>query len=490
MNILKTVRSKYLSLILLLIAIGIGFPSYFLFNKFSDNFIERSKVMINAGMNVVHGSINKCMNTPGKKDVQRLLIDFVENDYLTNVRIYSRKNEILFSTNEKEIGMDISIVEPHHLNIVVPSIVFLKEKNMFSAHSPILNRPGCYDCHDKNQEIIAFIEFETHLTTSEKKFLTGISHTLFFGIVIVVSLFFLLYYFFNKLIGKPLLNTIGAFNSVAAGNLEISLPEKSKDEFGEMNKHFNGMVNKLKDTKREIEEFHLEQLHHVDKLATLGELTAEIAHEINNPNGIILSRSDYLLMETEENNNFAEYRSDLEAILKQSEKIKIVTSNILRYGRKLSQNFAPLKASEIIEQSISILQPKIKVKKIIIEKNYLREESLIFVDSVQLEQLIINLLGNAIYASDYYDKIILSLFEENEKLVITIEDFGIGMKESVKKNIFSPFYTTKAEKKGTGLGLYIVKNICENLKADISCTSEYGKGSKFTVIFEKYSEVL
>ena len=490
MNILKTVRSKYLSLTLFLIIFGLGFPSYFLFNQFSDNSIERSKVMINAGMNVVHGSINKCMNTPGKKDVQNFISDYVQNEYLTHVRIYNTKNIILFSTNEEEIGIDISVVEPHHKNISVPSIVFQKEKNMFSAHSAILNKSGCNNCHNKNQEIIAFIEIESHLTPAERKFLTGINHTLLLWIVILVVLFFLLYYFFNKLIGKPLINTIRAFNSVAEGNLEISLQEKSKDEFGEMNKHFNGMVNKLNDTKIKIEEFHLEQLHHVDKLATLGELTAEIAHEINNPNGIILSRSDYLLMDTEENSNFAEYRSDLEAILKQSEKIKIVTSNILRYGRKLSQNFEPVQASVIIEQSISILQPKIKAKKIIIEKDFLREESLIFVDSVQLEQLIINLLGNAIYASDYYDKIILSLFEENNKLVITIEDFGIGMKENVKNNIFSPFYTTKAEKKGTGLGLYIVKNICENLKAEISCTSEYGKGSKFTVIFDKHSEDL
>jgi len=490
MNPLKTVRSKYLYLTLILIIIGIGFPSYFLFNKFSDNFLERSEVMINAGMNVVHGSINKCMNTPGKKDVQKFITDFVKNDYFTNVRIYSTKNEILFSTNEEEIGMDISVVEPHHRNVSVPNIVFQKEKNMFSAHSAVVNRPGCNDCHNKDQKIIGFVEIEAHLTDSERKFLTGINHTFLLWTVVLSLLLFLLYYFFNRLIGKPLLITIGAFNSVAEGNLDISLPEKRKDEFGEMNKHFNGMVNKLKDTKREIEEFHLEQLHHVDKLATLGELTAEIAHEINNPNGIILSRSDYLLMETEENSNFAEYIADLEVILKQSEKIKIVTSNILRYGRKLSQNFAPLKAAEIIEQSISVLQPKIKKKKLIIEKNFLSKEPLIFVDSVQLEQLVINLLGNAIDASDYYDKIILSLIEEHNKLVIIIEDFGIGMKESVREKIFSPFYTTKTEKKGTGLGLYIVKNICENLKADISCTSEYGKGTTFKLIFEKHNEAL
>ena len=85
---------------------------------------------------------------------------------------------------------------------------------------------------------------------------------------------------------------------------------------------------------------------------------------------------------------------------------------------------------------------------------------------------------------------ILSLNDQNEKLIFTIEDFGIGMQESVRAKIFSPFYTTKTEKKGTGLGLYIVKNICENLKADISCTSEYMKGTTFKVIFEKYSEAL
>jgi len=246
MKILQTVRSKYLALTLILIIIGIGFPSYFLFNQFSDNFQERSKVMINAGINVVHASINKCMNNPGKRDVQQFISDYVKNEYLTNVRIYNTNNEILFSTREEEIGLDISIVEPHHQNVGVPDIVFLEEKNMFSAHSIIKNRPGCDDCHDKNQEIIAFLEIETHLTESEKKFLTGMNHTFMLWIVVLSLLLFLLYYFFNKLIGKPLSNTIGAFNSVAEGNLDVSLLENREDEFGKLNKHFNGMVKKLK----------------------------------------------------------------------------------------------------------------------------------------------------------------------------------------------------------------------------------------------------
>jgi signal transduction histidine kinase len=244
------------------------------------------------------------------------------------------------------------------------------------------------------------------------------------------------------------------------------------------------MVENIKKSNKKIEEFHFEQLQHADKLVTLGELTAEIAHEINNPTAIILSRADYLSLETNDNPQIKEYSGDIDVILQQTEKISKITSSILRYGRKLPQDFRSIKLCDVIKQGIIVVQPKLSKKSLRIDKQFDEEDCYISGDTIQLEQVIINLLTNAIDASGSGEKILIRLYSNDEgNIILEICDNGIGMDEETTKNIFSPFFTTKSDKKGTGLGLYIVKNICENMNAKINCTSELGKGTTFTIVF-------
>ncbi len=243
------------------------------------------------------------------------------------------------------------------------------------------------------------------------------------------------------------------------------------------------MVNRLRDSQEEINKLHFEQLQHADRLITLGELTSETAHEINNHTAIIMSRADYLSFEAEQNNKIMGYSDDINVILSQTEKISEITKNVLQHSKKIEKNFGEVDLSEVVENTLTTLNPILKKKNIKLSKSIMPEKAIITGDALQLEQALTNLVINSLDAMDGDGSLIISLNAENSSYVLSVKDSGSGIKENIKDQIFSPFFTTKTGGKGSGLGLYIVKNICKNHNADITVVSNEGEGTTFRIKF-------
>ena len=277
---------------------------------------------------------------------------------------------------------------------------------------------------------------------------------------------------------------------VKSGDLSTRLPAKKDDEFGIIEGHFNHMISHLSASQEKIDALHFEQLQRADKMVTLGELAAEMAHEINNPAGIIMSRTDYLLLETDEKQDIGYYKDDLEVILNQTEKISRITGSILKYSRKLPKDFKEINILKVVDESAGILRPRFEKKNITLNKSYKCEyncpKANIFGDFQQMEQVFTNLFNNALDAMQEGGKLHVDIrCLSVSKVQVKITDTGIGMSDEVKSQILSPFYTTKSAEKGTGLGLYIAKNICNNHNAEIICESAINIGTTFTILFNK-----
>jgi signal transduction histidine kinase len=274
-------------------------------------------------------------------------------------------------------------------------------------------------------------------------------------------------------------------DEVEQGNLTVSLPAEKNDEIGMLEKNFNKMVSKLKKSQMQIEEMHFEQLRHADKLVTLGELAAEMAHEINNPAAIIMSRADYLQMESDNNYQLENYKEDLEVILNQTQRVSKITQNILKYSKKLPKNFEKINLIEITNESLKILEPRLNKYNIQLIKNFKMSNATIVGDLTQIEQVITNLVNNGIDAIGQNGEMKIDIESTEKNLIkLKISDNGEGIEEHILDKIFSPFFTTKKGNKGTGLGLYIVKNICKNHNAEIICHSKIGKGTQFIITFK------
>jgi PAS domain S-box-containing protein len=222
-----------------------------------------------------------------------------------------------------------------------------------------------------------------------------------------------------------------------------------------------------------------ERLILAERLSSLGELTAGVAHELRNPlagikiNTQILSRKKDL-SETD--------RRVLEGTLEGVDKIQKIVDDMLHFARPKPAHFQEENINEVIEKSLPVLQAKLHKGNISFV--FSRGEGLpqVRIDVHQVQQVLINLLLNAIQAMETGGTLTIRTFPENGRGVgVEIRDTGVGIPAPNLKKIFDPFFTTKSE--GTGLGLSISMKILDNHRATLDVESEEGKGSAFTIHF-------
>lgn len=487
----KTIKSKFIFVTVVFIILTAGIPTFFLLTKFKENFHQRSETMITTTLDVVNnGILNEMMVLHRDMDIQRIIDHISKTKSISHIRIFDKNGTIKYSTIADERGENLSKLDPHHLKDINSNdmaISIINKGKVYSATQKISNDKICQSCH-KQGNVIAYLDVDIYLTPAERAFYTGSVHTILLSLVVIFVLTFGFYILFNRFINKPLIRFMDALDSVDSGELDILLPAKKEDELGKIEGHFNRMVRHLKESREKIDEMHFEQLQRADKMVTLGELAAEMAHEINNPAGIIMSRTDYLLLEAEDNRFLENYFEDFDVIQKQIEKVSTITSNILKYSKKLPKNIQAINLGRLVENSLRILEPRIRKHNIVIKRVYACESTCekprVLGDPQQIEQIIINLVNNAIDSIRKKGEIVVGVKCLKEGAVqLTLSDDGTGMTEEIRSQIFSPFFTTKPPEKGTGLGLYIVKKICDNHNAQISCFSEESKGTTFIISF-------
>lgn len=225
-----------------------------------------------------------------------------------------------------------------------------------------------------------------------------------------------------------------------------------------------------------------------EKLAHMGQLSAGIAHELNNPLGVITMYSNILKEETPEKDPM---REDLSLIVEQAERCKIIVSGLLNFARK--NQLHPVKAdlAEFIQKSIaSIIHPdNIKIEFI---KNI--ENPMVDIDREQFMQVLTNLEKNAVEAMPDGGTISIRLEGSEDEVSISIRDTGTGISKENMDKIFTPFFTTKGVGKGTGLGLPLVYGIVKMHKGRIDVTSntdpEVGQtGTEFFIVLPRRSEL-
>jgi two-component system NtrC family sensor kinase len=222
-----------------------------------------------------------------------------------------------------------------------------------------------------------------------------------------------------------------------------------------------------------------ERLILAERLSSLGELTAGVAHELRNPlagikiNTQVLSRKKDL-SETD--------RRVLEGTLEGVEKIQKIVDDMLHFARPKPAHFREENINEVIEKSLAVLQAKLRKGNISLM--FTRGEGLprVRIDVHQVQQVLINLMLNAVQAMARGGTLTVRTFPENGSGVgVEIRDTGVGIPAANLKKIFDPFFTTKSE--GTGLGLSITMKILDNHRASLEVESEEGKGSVFTLHF-------
>jgi len=460
---------------------------YFLLKQLKDNFRDRSIVMLDTTSDLIRYGLKAAMMTGHPEDLKEVIDALSMKDAIYHIRIFDKNGIIKFSSNISEINKNITSIEPHHIDFkqIVNKVMSMgPEKKKYLITAPIINEKICQSCHEE-QRTIAYLDVETNLTLAENLFYTGFGHMIYLGWAVVIILSIGLYLIFNKFISSPLKKLAIALKDVEKGHLNVQLKGNQNDEISSVFKHFNAMTSNLKSSSEKIDKMHMAELQRLGRLTTLGELTSQTAHEVNNHIAIISSRIDYLSLESKKVEELQKFVEDYEVLQDQISKISYITGNILKYSRKQNSEKKEINLANIIRDNASLYNDILEKKKIKLIVNINAKNVVTVADAVQINQVLTNLINNAADAIHNDGNIIITLLcDIDNNLVLSVEDDGPGIKNELTDEIFSPFFTTKNSKTNTGLGLYIVKKICDNHNAEIHCASDPENCTKFTITFK------
>ncbi len=299
----------------------------------------------------------------------------------------------------------------------------------------------------------------------------------------------------KKWITRPISKLMDGINELSMGNLDHQIRLRTKDELSKLAVAFNQMAVDLRKARervlREAEtRLELERgLRQSEKLAAIGQLASELAHEIGTPLNIIHGRAELIQKRLKDHQEIQHY---LKIILSQTERITRIIHQLLGIVRRKKPDRRALNIRNVLEITLDLLDHEIRKQGVRVVKDM--EENLPFLlgDPDQLQQAFLNLILNAIQSMAGGGTLRLcasskkiskdGLEERQEHCVeVCVEDTGAGMDKEIIERIFNPFFTTKDT--GTGLGLMITQGIIQSHEGWIEVKSEKGKGSLFKVYF-------
>jgi two-component system NtrC family sensor kinase len=274
-----------------------------------------------------------------------------------------------------------------------------------------------------------------------------------------------------RIVTRPIAELVEANRSLAQGDMSVRVQAYGKGELAVLGRSFNNMVTTLERTQQE--------LMHKEKLASMGQLAAGVAHEINNPLGTILLFSDVMYKESSDDDP---HREDLKMIINEATRCKNIVADLLNFARQQEILAEETEVHHLLRQVIRGVQLQPLFEKVEIVQRFDPELPSIQADSAQLQQIFVNLLNNAAEAMAGGGTILIETRQSDEHWVeIKISDTGCGIPEENLGRLFTPFFTTKAHGKGTGLGLSIVYGIIKMHRGQIAVKSELDKGTTFTI---------
>jgi two-component system NtrC family sensor kinase len=230
-----------------------------------------------------------------------------------------------------------------------------------------------------------------------------------------------------------------------------------------------------------------EGLLQAQKMAAIGQLSAGVAHEINNPLAIIRQEAQWMqtLLQTDHFRGVEEAKElydSLREIIQQVDRCKEITHNLLDFARKRQPVIQELAVNKLIEDMAALVAKEASQKKIKINRRLAPDLPRICSDAPQLRQVILNLLNNATYAVQANGEVtVTTRLAGKDALEIIVSDTGPGIPPEYLPRIFDPFFTTKPPGQGTGLGLSVSHGIIEKLGGRITVASQVGQGTAFTI---------
>ena len=282
---------------------------------------------------------------------------------------------------------------------------------------------------------------------------------------------------------RPMIELQKKISLLREGDLQVTVDFADRnDEIGDLGRDFNDMVRQLRESRAEIQHLHRTQMTRAEHLATLGELAAGLAHEIRNPlagiAGVIEIVGRDLPAESPARAVFGDVREEVQHINR-------IVTDLLEIARPKAPDKRYADLVGTVEHASLFARDQAAHRNIDLTVHR-RSMPDVEHDPGQIHQVVLNLLLNAVQATDPGGSVNVEFDEDDESVTVTVADTGKGIPPEILSNIFRPFFTTKGE--GTGLGLSLAKRIVEDHAGRIEVSSRVGQGSRFSIVLPKVKQ--
>ncbi len=441
---------------------------------------------------------------------------------MVRLRIFNREGRIIYSTEKSERGTMVNkqaeaciACHAQGKTLVRPEksdrIRIFREADgsrTVGIIQPIENEAACYNApchaHIRSDKILGVLDVNMSLRQVDKamtafvgKTVTGVALSVILAAVLAVLFTFLL-------VHKPFRLLLEGTQKVAAGNLDHVIRVRSHDEMGILAAAFNDMTRRLKEAMQVIqhwnetlqkkvasktEELERAQSHllRMERMATLGRLAAIIAHEINNPLAGIRTYAKLLRKRlAKQNNSLGEDDVRyLELMESEAARCGDIVNDLLKFSRKQPLRLENHDAAHLAEEAIRLVQHRLDLQNIEVRKRLDPDLPQLSCNGQQIVQALIAIMINACEAMPQEGvlEVSTSLAPGKAGVLFRVRDTGAGMDADTLEHIFEPFFSTKEETYGVGLGLAVVYGIVKRHGGEIDVFSEPRKGTVFTLYF-------
>lgn len=445
---------------------------------------------------------------------QEIIEEIGKEKGIGSMRLMDKTGTIVYSTHSKEIGTlldkkDEACNMCHATGNPTIHASSMNRSRQFTRHDgsqllglakAIYNEERCYTApchfHPADLKVLGVLDVTIPLDHMNSQLATYRGTTIAITMLLMGLISLFLTVFIQQLVNLPVQHLLKHTEKLARGEMNDTVSLAHGDELGDLAESFNRMTIKLKLAREELEDWakNLEtkveertreiteiqaQLIRSEKLASIGELVAGIAHEINNPlTGILVFSS----LVSKNPSLDPSLKDDVQTIVKETERCSKIVRGLLDFSRESVPQMKLSSINEVMELALSLVEHQMLFQNITIIKDYTDGMKDIMLDPNQFEQVFINMLLNAgqSMADGGSLHITTGVTEDGLREYITIADTGCGIPEENLAKIFDPFFSTK-ENRGTGLGLSVSYGIIHNHNGHIHVHSVVGNGTTFTI---------
>jgi hypothetical protein len=488
---LRSLKVKFVAAMLLMVGVVIGLSTWWNLEVHRGHMVTATEDKIRALTDAIDRRIYTIMREGHIQDLQRVLEESGRDPDIDRILIFNPQGVILRASRPELVGQQLDRDRVRRILDRPETVVadyFEAGRQIHSMVRKIRNGPECVRCHGTTTELNGILHVDMSFQRTEADIAEMERSALWTVILTAAVLAAGGGLLMTRMVERPLAGMVRAMGRVEAGDLGVRVHHASLDEIGRLADGFNTMVHRLEAARAEIEAYHRDRLDRAERLASLGELAASLAHEIKNPLAGIDGAIQVMADELPDTDSRKEIMLE---VLSQVRRLDRTVRDLLAFARPGRPEVAPCDLHQILDRVLLLLAEDPDAKRIRVTRAYQTKLPRVEADAKQLGQVFLNLILNAIQAMPAGGSITLRTSQRPSSdgdgepgtsepgLEVELSDTGPGIPPRRLEEIFTPFVTTKH--RGTGLGLSVSRRIVEDHRGRITAENRPEGGAAFRV---------